>query len=192
MISFTRDELLYIRQNTPQNILTDFDYSDVLLEIVVGGVAVLFRCYRMCRWGKRASALVKLRQRGLWTPLLEVNYRGYSKWSSSAFNTIIPDTLQNKLTQLSIPTSICQWINSFLTDRQQLVRLWKLSSSTHSISTGAPQGCVLSPPSLTNQGSDVDIQLRLCYSQSLNPCKLQKLIPNHQFSFCWIYLLLTH
>ncbi len=35
---------------------------------------------------------------------------------SSAFNTIIPDTLQNKLTQLSVPTSICQWINSFLTD----------------------------------------------------------------------------
>ncbi len=34
----------------------------------------------------------------------------------SAFNTIIPDTLQNKLTQLSVPTSICQWINSFLTD----------------------------------------------------------------------------
>ncbi len=41
----------------------------------------------------------------------------------SAFNTIIPDTLQNKLTQLSVPTSVCQWINSFLTDRQQLVRL---------------------------------------------------------------------
>ncbi len=31
---------------------------------------------------------------------------------SSAFNSIIPDTLQNKLTQLSVPTSICQWINS--------------------------------------------------------------------------------
>ncbi len=43
---------------------------------------------------------------------------------------------------------------------------------------------------LTNQGSDVDIQLRLRYSQSLKPCELQKLIPNHQFSFCWIYLLL--
>ncbi len=64
---------------------------------------------------------------------------------SSAFNTIIPDTLQNKLTQLSVPTSICQWINSFLTDRQQLARLGKFSSSTHTISTGAPQGCVLSP-----------------------------------------------
>ncbi len=64
---------------------------------------------------------------------------------SSAFNTIIPDTLQNKLTQLSIPTSVCQWINSFLTDRQQLVRLGKFSFSTRTISTGAPQVCVLSP-----------------------------------------------
>ncbi len=58
---------------------------------------------------------------------------------SSAFNAIILDTLQNKLTQLSVPTSICQWITSFLTDRQQLVRLGKFSSSTHTISTGAPQ-----------------------------------------------------
>ncbi len=64
---------------------------------------------------------------------------------SSAFNTIIPDTLQNKLTQLSVPTSVCQWINSFLTDGQQLVRLGKYTSSTRTTSTGAPQGCVLSP-----------------------------------------------
>ncbi len=64
---------------------------------------------------------------------------------SSAFNTIIPDTPQNKLKQLSVPTSICQWITSFLTDRLQLVRLEKFSSSTRMISTGAPQGCVLSP-----------------------------------------------
>ncbi len=36
------------------------------------------------------------------------------------------------------------------------------------------------------------IQLRLRYSQSLKPCKLQKPIPNHQSSFCWICLpLLT-
>ncbi len=64
---------------------------------------------------------------------------------SSAFNTIIPNLLLSKLTQLSVPTSICQWINSFLTDRQQLVRLGKYTSSTRTISTGAPQGCVLSP-----------------------------------------------
>ncbi len=36
-ISFTRDELLNIQQNTPQNLLLDFDYSDILLDIVVGG-----------------------------------------------------------------------------------------------------------------------------------------------------------
>ncbi len=64
---------------------------------------------------------------------------------SSAFNTSSLHTLQNKLTQLSVPTSVCQWITSFLIDRQQVVMLGKFSSSTHTISTGAPQGCVLSP-----------------------------------------------
>ncbi len=34
---------------------------------------------------------------------------------------------------------------SFLTDRQQLVRIGKFTSNSHTISTGAPQGCVLSP-----------------------------------------------
>ncbi len=64
---------------------------------------------------------------------------------SLAFNTIIPNLTLPKLTQLSVPISVCQWINSFLTDRQQLVRLGKYSSSTRTISTGAPQGYVLSP-----------------------------------------------
>ncbi len=64
---------------------------------------------------------------------------------SSAFNTIIPSLLQPKLTQLSMPTSVCQWITSFLTDRRQLVRLGKYTSNTRTISTGAPQGCALSP-----------------------------------------------
>ncbi len=63
----------------------------------------------------------------------------------SNFNTSMPNLLLPKLTQLSVPTSVCQWITSFLTDRQQLVRLGKFSSSTRTISNGAPQGCVLSP-----------------------------------------------
>ncbi len=69
-ISFTREELLNIRQNTPLNLLPDFDHSGVLLDIVVGGAAVLFRRWRTRRWGKRAGALVKLHQRGLRTPCL--------------------------------------------------------------------------------------------------------------------------
>ncbi len=64
---------------------------------------------------------------------------------SSALNTIIPTLLQTRLTQLSVPSSACQWITSFLTDRQQLVRLGRFMSDSRSISTGAPQGCVLSP-----------------------------------------------
>ena len=55
---------------------------------------------------------------------------------SSAFNTIIPELLHQKLTQ---------WIISLLIDRQQHVRLGSTTSKTWSISTGAPQGCVLSP-----------------------------------------------
>ncbi len=60
---------------------------------------------------------------GAYVRILFVDFR-------SAFNTIIPDLLLPKLTQLSVPTSICQWINSFLTDRQQLVSLGKYTSST--------------------------------------------------------------
>ncbi len=45
---------------------------------------------------------------------------------------------------------------------------------------------------LNSQVSGVAIQLRLRYSQSLKPCELQKPIPNHQSSSCWICLpLLT-
>ncbi|KAK3510789.1 hypothetical protein QTP70_022703, partial [Hemibagrus guttatus] len=60
---------------------------------------------------------------------------------SSAFDTIIPTLLQTKLTQLSVPSSICQWITSFLTDRHQLVKLGKFTSYSRTTGTGAPQGC---------------------------------------------------
>ncbi len=83
---------------------------------------------------------------------------------SSAFNTIIPNRVLPKPTPLSVPTSVCQWINSFLTDRQQLERLGKFSSSTRTISTGAPQGCVLSPLLFflyTNDCTSIDPSVKL-------------------------------
>ncbi len=73
MISFTRDDLLNIRQNKPQNLLPDLDFSDVLLDIVVGGAVALVKRYRRCRRGKRAGALVKLRQRGFRTALPSIH-----------------------------------------------------------------------------------------------------------------------
>ena len=44
-----------------------------------------------------------------------------------------------------MPDSTCRWITDFLTDRSQCVRLGKNVSDTRTISTGSPQGCVLSP-----------------------------------------------
>ncbi len=74
---------------------------------------------------------------------------------SSAFNTIILDSLLNKLTQLSVPISICQWITSFLTDRQQLVRLEShIQHHQHWCSSGV---CVLSPL-LFSHGLDHGLQ----------------------------------
>ncbi|KAI4889040.1 hypothetical protein NFI96_012908 [Prochilodus magdalenae] len=64
---------------------------------------------------------------------------------SSAFNTIIPQHLIGKLSVLSLNTSICNWVLDFLTDRPQSVRIGNNISSTTTLSTGPPQGCVLSP-----------------------------------------------
>ncbi len=100
---------------------------------LVGSSSVCLHCKQVCgRCSQHGTALCSATSR-------------QTRDFSLAFNTIIPNRLLPKITQLSVPTSICQWINSFLTDRQQLVRLGKFSSSTLAINTGAPQGCVLSP-----------------------------------------------
>ncbi len=64
---------------------------------------------------------------------------------SSAFNTIIPQQLINKQNLLGLNNSLCNWILDFLTGRPQSVRVGHNTSSTTTLSTGAPQGCVLSP-----------------------------------------------
>ncbi|KAI4882434.1 hypothetical protein NFI96_025329 [Prochilodus magdalenae] len=64
---------------------------------------------------------------------------------SSAFNTVVPQLLQARLSQLSVPDSMCRWIVDFLTDRRQQVRLGEHTLDLRTLSTGVPQGCVLSP-----------------------------------------------
>ncbi|KAK3531948.1 hypothetical protein QTP86_001831 [Hemibagrus guttatus] len=96
-------------------------------------------------------------------PLLDPLQFAY-RANSSAFNTIIPTLLQTKLTQLSVPSSICQWITSFLTNRHQLVKLGKFKSNSRTTSTGAPQGCVLSPllfSLYTNDCTSTDPSIKL-------------------------------
>ncbi len=64
---------------------------------------------------------------------------------SSAFNTIVPDTLVAKLQILGLNRSLCSWILDFLTGRSQVVRMGNNTSSPLILNTGAPQGCILSP-----------------------------------------------
>uniref|UniRef100_A0A8C7Y1L4 Reverse transcriptase domain-containing protein n=1 Tax=Oryzias sinensis TaxID=183150 RepID=A0A8C7Y1L4_9TELE len=84
------------------------------------------------------SALNHLEQQQSYVRMLFVDY-------SSAFNTIIPDRLCNKLLTLGLPPLTCNWINNFLTNRKQTVRPGPHHSSTRTLNIGAPQGCVLSP-----------------------------------------------
>ncbi len=49
---------------------------------------------------------------------------------SSAFNTIIPQQLINKLNLLGLNNSLCNWILDFLTGRPQSVRVGRNTSST--------------------------------------------------------------
>ncbi|KAI3376736.1 hypothetical protein L3Q82_000008 [Scortum barcoo] len=58
---------------------------------------------------------------------------------------VCADQLMPIFTQIFNRSPTCQWIPNFLTNLRQQVRLGSITSSTRTISTGAPQGCVLSP-----------------------------------------------
>ncbi|XP_028822402.1 uncharacterized protein LOC114775579 [Denticeps clupeoides] len=63
---------------------------------------------------------------------------------SSAFNTILPQHLIDKLSLLGLNTSLCNWILDFLAERPQSVQIGNSISRTTTLSTGAAQGGVLS------------------------------------------------
>ncbi len=63
LISFTRNELLDIRNSTPDNLLLMFEQSDIFLDILVGGAAFLYKLSRRSKRGKRAGVLMKFRLR---------------------------------------------------------------------------------------------------------------------------------
>ncbi len=63
---------------------------------------------------------------------------------SSAFNTISPIKLVNKLQTLGLGVLLCHWIESFLCNRPHHVRFDHHCSQNIIVSTEVPQGCVLS------------------------------------------------
>ncbi len=64
---------------------------------------------------------------------------------SSAFNTIVLIKLASKLTGLGLNSSLCDWIQDFLTGRPQVVKVGQFTSNSITLNVGAPQACVLSP-----------------------------------------------
>ena len=64
---------------------------------------------------------------------------------SSAFNTIQPHLLANKMLSMSVPSDMILWIIDYLTSRSQFVVFQSLKSDTLYSNTGVPQGTVLAP-----------------------------------------------
>ncbi len=87
----------------------------------------------------------------VWALLLQCSLSGKAQEVCSALpadQSVDYDTAQqliHKLVQLGLNTSLCNWLLDFLTGRPQAVRVGTNTSSTITLNTGAPQGCVLSP-----------------------------------------------
>ncbi len=82
--------------------------------------------------------ITTISKKGNYIRLLFIDY-------SSAFNTIVPIKLAVKLSDLDLNTSLCDWIQDFLTGRPQVVKVGQFTSNSITLNVGAPQGCVLSP-----------------------------------------------
>ena len=83
--------------------------------------------------------LAHLGKKGSYATALFIDY-------NSAFNTIIPAKLHNKLlTDLKFPITICDWILDFLLCRKQTDKVGSFTSRSKILNTGSRQGCVLSP-----------------------------------------------
>lgn len=83
---------------------------------------------------------------------------------SSAFNTVVPHILINKLYHdMNINPNLLLWIGDFMSNRSQKVKCKDILSQTRILNTGTPQGCVLSPTLFTLFTSEVEDQTNSCW-----------------------------
>ncbi|KAI4883371.1 hypothetical protein NFI96_013585 [Prochilodus magdalenae] len=83
---------------------------------------------------------------------------------SSAFNTIQPLLLRDKLMNMEVDMHLVTWITDYPSGRPQHVRIRDCSSDMVISSTGAPQGTVLSPVLFTLYTSDFKYNYGTCRS----------------------------
>lgn len=84
---------------------------------------------------------------------------------SSAFNTIQPRLLSEKLERMDVDAPLIAWITNYLTGRPQYVRLHGCVSDRLISNTGAPQGTVLSPFLFTTYTADFKYCSKSCHLQ---------------------------
>ncbi|KAI4891304.1 hypothetical protein NFI96_010094 [Prochilodus magdalenae] len=87
---------------------------------------------------------------------------------SSAFNTIQPLQLRDKLARMQVDTHPFSWNIDYLTGRPQYVRLRDCTSETVVSSTGAPAGTVLSSFLFTLYTSDIKYNSKTCHMQTFS------------------------
>src|SRR4029434_10799026 len=87
---------------------------------------------------------------------------------SSAFNTIQPLLLREKLERMGVDPFFTSWITDYLTGRPQFVRLGSCASDIVVSSTGAPQGTVLAPFLFTLYTSDFIYNSESCHVQKFS------------------------
>ncbi|KAI4903024.1 hypothetical protein NFI96_010063 [Prochilodus magdalenae] len=87
---------------------------------------------------------------------------------SSAFNTIQPGLLNDKLEHVGVESHLSNWIQDYLTNRPQYVRARDCVSDKVVSSTGAPQGTVLAPFFFTLYTADFMYSSPNCHLQKFS------------------------
>ena len=87
---------------------------------------------------------------------------------SSAFNTIQPEFLRDKLENTGVDHHLTYWILDYLTERPQYVRTCDCMSDIAVCSTGAPQGMVLASFLFTHNTADFSYNTATCHLQKFS------------------------
>ena len=79
---------------------------------------------------------------------------------SAAFDTLNTDILCSKLKIYGFDKLSCAWFRSFLTGRSQRVKIGATLSNRMMLTSGVPQGGILSPIIFVIYGADMELWLK--------------------------------
>jgi hypothetical protein len=99
---------------------------------------------------------------------MDVNGKSY--YNRSAFDTLKHSILCNKLVIYGLDSKSLKWINSFLSNRLQMVKIGQASSKKIPPKSGVPQGGILFPLLCIHSNSE---QKTLYYQKVKKLCKCQ-------------------